>query len=74
MLQKIIDILAKYSKYDKSKINRETSLAIDLGLTSLEVVQIVLELENEYGVEFDEDKLESVTTVGDIEDLIKSII
>lgn len=71
MLEKIIDILAKYSEVDKSQINRDSSLAVDLGLTSLDVLRIVMDLEEEFGIEFDEDEIADLITISDLEEYIK---
>ena len=73
MLERIIDILSKYTEYDKSKMNADTSLVVDLGLTSLEVIKIILDLEEEFEVEFPEDDLENITTIGDIEAFIQNL-
>ena len=73
MLERIIEILSQYSDYDKSKINRDTSLVLDLGLSSLDVLKIVLKLEEEFNVEFEEDELQDLTTVGDLEDYIVNL-
>lgn len=71
MLEKIIDILAKYSEVDKSQIKRDSSLAVDLGLTSLDVLRIVMDLEEEFGIEFDEDEIADLITISDLEEYIK---
>lgn len=73
MLEKIIEILAKYSEVDKSQINRDSSLAVDLGLTSLDVLRIVMDLEEEFGVEFDEDEIADLITISDLEEYIKKL-
>ncbi len=73
MLDKIIETLAKYTDYDKKKMNRDTSILVDLWLTSLDVVRIIMELEEEYNVEFDEDELGNITTIGELEDYFKSL-
>lgn len=73
MLDKIIDILSGYSECDKSEITRDSSLVVDLGLTSLDVLKVVVNLEEEFGIEFDEDEVAEITTVGDLEDCIKKL-
>ncbi|MBE5830329.1 MAG: acyl carrier protein [Butyrivibrio sp.] len=73
MFEKIVDILSEHTEYDKSKMNRDTSLLMDLGLNSLEVVKIVMELEEEFEIEFSEEDLPRITTLGELEDLIKEM-
>ena len=73
MLDKIIDILSGYSECDKSEITRDSSLVVDLRLSSLDFLKIVMDLEEEFGIDFDEDEVAEITTVGDIEDCVKRL-
>lgn len=73
MFEKIVDILSEHTEYDKSKMNRDTTLLMDLGLNSLEIVKIVMELEEEFEIEFSEEDLPRITTLGELEDLIKEM-
>ena len=71
MQDRIIEILSKYSECDKSSITKETSLVVDLGLTSLDILKLVMDLEEEFGVEFDEDEIADLITISDLEEYIK---
>ena len=73
MFEKIVDILSEHTEYDKSKMNRDTTLLMDLGLNSLEVVKIVMELEEEFEIEFSEEDLPGINTLGELEDLINKM-
>ena len=73
MFEKIVDILSEHTEYDKSKMNRDTTLLMDLGLNSLEVVKIVMELEEEFEIEFSEEDLPRINTLGELEDLINKM-
>ena len=73
MFEKIVDIMSEHTEYDKSKMNRDTTLLMDLELNSLEVVKIVMELEEEFEIEFSEEDLPRITTLGELEDLIKEM-
>ena len=73
MFEKIVDILSEHTEYDKSKMNRDTTLLMDLGLNSLEVVKIVMELDEEFEIEFSEEDLPGINTLGELEDLIKEM-
>lgn len=42
----------------------------DLGLSSIMVINLVLELEEKFGITIREEDFQNVTTAGDIEDLI----
>ena len=74
MLEKIIETLAKHTDYDKEKMNRDTSFVMDLNLNSIEVMQLVLEFEEEYDIEFPEERLVGITTIGELEDLINDLV
>lgn len=64
-LTKLQEILIeKFSK--KSPITLETRLLEDLNFDSLDVVELVVEIEDEFGVELNEDHLTRVKTVGDL--------
>ena len=74
MLEKIIERIAKYTSYDKSKMTRDTSFVRDLDINSLEIMQLVMELEEEYDVELPEERLFAITTLGELEDLLTELI
>ncbi len=48
--EKIIEVLANHLEMDASEITEETTFA-DLGVDSLEAVEIMMEMEDEFGVE-----------------------
>lgn len=57
---------------DPREVRRETSLQDDLGLSSLMVINLVLELEQKFGITIKEEDFKTVATAGDIQDLIDS--
>lgn len=60
------DIVAKHLKIEKSRINRESDFAKDLGADSLDLIEIVMMVEAEFGFEFSEAELVSLKKVGDV--------
>ncbi len=74
MREKIIEIISKYAENDNVSIDTDTSLVTDLGLTSLDILKISMNLEEEFGIEFDEDEVAEITTLGDLEDCIKRLL
>ena len=60
--QIIVDELGK----DPGNITNESDLRNDLGITSLELIGMVMEFEDAFGIEVDEDTLGKIRTVGDI--------
>lgn len=67
---KVKEILANQLGIDQSKINKDSKIVADLGADSLDVVELLMALEDEFGVSVDEEKAESLVTVSDIVKLI----
>ncbi|AEY67419.1 acyl carrier protein [Clostridium sp. BNL1100] len=66
MIEKIKEILAKYAEVGIDKINDESRLVGDLGLDSMDLVDLVIDLEDEFGVEINDRDLWNIQTFGDI--------
>ena len=65
MPQELIDILLRTAPdTDISKLTNETRLKADLGLTSLDFIMIMFEIQDQYGVTFTGN--ESFETIGDV--------
>lgn len=56
---------------DEDKIGEETSFTDDLGADSLDVVELVMELEDAFGKEISDDDAQQLTTVGNVVDFIQ---
>jgi acyl carrier protein len=54
------------------KVTREASFADDLDADSLDLVELVMALEEQFGITVDESELEGVSTVGQAFDLVSS--
>lgn len=63
--EKIRQIVAEQLGKDESEITMETSFNEDLGADSLDLFQIISELEEEFDMEFPQEQLESIVTIGD---------
>jgi len=59
---------------EATQVTREAKFADDLDADSLDVVELVMELEEEFGIEVPEEDLNDVTTVGQAFDIIMSKI
>ena len=59
---------------EPAQVTREASFADDLDADSLDLVELVMALEEEFDVTIDEEELQGVTTVGGAYDLLKSKI
>ena len=68
MIEKII---AEQLEIDMDAVTDNKNLMEDLGADSLDTVQIVMELEEEYGIEITDEDAETLTTVGAIKQYIE---
>ncbi|MCR4611209.1 MAG: acyl carrier protein [Lachnospiraceae bacterium] len=65
-------VIADVLSVDEDEITMETTFIDDLGADSLDVFQIIMGVEDELKIEIDAEKAESIVTVGDAVELIKS--
>lgn len=66
VFEKVVEIIAKELDKDASSITLETRLVEDLGADSLDAVEIMFLLEEEYGMEIDDESAQAIKTVGDL--------
>lgn len=72
MLEKIAALIEEQlGTVDASQITEETSFKDDLGADSLDLFELVMQCEEEYGIEFPSEDLDSMKTVGDVIRFIK---
>lgn len=71
---KLAEIIANVLSVDVKEITPETTFFDDLGADSLDLFQIVMDMEDEYQVKVPQEKLEKITTVADAVELIKSTV
>ncbi|QKG84652.1 acyl carrier protein [Kroppenstedtia pulmonis] len=57
---------------DAAEVTMEASVKDDLGADSLDVMDLILELEDEFSMEISDDQAEKINTVGDIVTYIES--
>lgn len=69
--ERVIDIVAEQLGVDKDKISPETSFVNDLGADSLDTVELVMELEEEFDIDIPDDAAEKIQTVGQAIDYIE---
>jgi len=62
--ERVIDIVAEQLGVDKEKVKLETSFVNDLGADSLDTVELVMELEEEFNINIPDDAAEKIETVG----------
>lgn len=69
MLEKIAEIL---SKYTKEEITAESTLVNDLGLSSFDIVSIVTAFEDEFDIEISDRDIRKLVSVADIMEYIEN--
>ena len=74
MFEKIRDVLSEKTGIDKEKITMESSIAGDLNIDSIGMIDLIMELEDEYDIEFDEDEADNIKTIADVIDYINKNI
>jgi len=62
--ERVIEIVANQLGVDKEKVTRESSFVNDLGADSLDMVELVMELEEEFDIDIPEDSADKIETVG----------
>ena len=64
-------MIAKQLKADESKITRETRLVEDLKADSANVMVMIMDLEDTFGIMVEDDQIMKMKTVGDVVDYIE---
>ena len=74
VLEKIRSLLAEQLDYDLDQITAETNIIDDLGADSLDVVELMMDVEEEYGINAEEEDLMGIKTVADVVAFIEARI
>jgi acyl carrier protein len=66
MLEKVIEILANQLRVEANTITAETDIVGDLNADSLDVVEVIMTIEQQYGVSIPDEDVATIKTVGDL--------
>ncbi|WBW50618.1 acyl carrier protein [Peptoniphilus equinus] len=66
MRDKILGLIADQFELDIDEIDDEMRIVEDLGADSIDVVELVMSIEDEFSIELDEEHIKELSTVGDI--------
>jgi acyl carrier protein len=72
--EKLQQIIADVLSVDLDEITPETTFKDDLGADSLDVFQIIMAVEEEFGIEIPTEEAEKINTVGDAVEAIKGVV
>ena len=65
---KLVDVIEQQGiSVERSEVTPNASLEFDLGFDSLDCIELVMEIEERFGVQIDEETAETWKTVGDVE-------
>ena len=71
MLEKIKGMIADALMIDESEITEETRFIEDLHADSLDIVQLIIAMEKEFGKRFSDEEIAKIKTVGDVLSYLK---
>lgn len=66
IFEKLQKIIAEQLDLEKDEIQYESSITEDLGADSLDIVDLVMSVEDEFGIEVPDEALENISTVEDM--------
>ncbi|HEY6564382.1 MAG TPA: acyl carrier protein [Pirellulaceae bacterium] len=69
--ERVIEIVAEQLGVDREKVTPDTSFVNDLGADSLDTVELVMELEEEFEINIPDEEAEKIQTVGQAIEYIK---
>ena len=74
IFDKIKKVLAEQFELEPDTITRDTDLLSDLGADSLDLVELIMTLEEEYGINATDESIYEHKTVGEITDYIETLV
>lgn len=73
MKERILEIIAEQFNMDVSELDEDMSFQDDLNADSIELVELVMTIEEEFETEVSEEDLEKLKTVGDVIDYVEDL-
>ncbi len=73
-LNRVISVFRKILENDSIEITKDSNMMSDLEFSSLDVILVITEIENEFGVEIPDEYIIGIVTVGDVVDVVEKLI
>ena len=70
--EKIVSIISEVLSVEENKITMESTFVDDLGADSLDIVELIMALEEEFDLQIPDSEAEKIATVGDVIEYIKN--
>ena len=70
--QKVIEIVCEHLAVNKEQVTRSTNFIEDIGADSLDIVELIMELEEEFDIQIPDEQAEKIQTVGQAIDYISA--
>lgn len=74
VFEKLRKLLAEQLEISEDKITMDTNIVDDLGADSLDVVELIMSLEDEYGIVITDDAVRELSTVSDVVAFVEKLI
>ena len=71
MIEKLREVICRFVDIDPTSLTEDTNIRTELGLNSLELVNIAVAIEDEFDVEIPDREVVNIETLGDAARLIK---
>ncbi len=71
-MKKVREIISEKLNVDPDEIKLESSIVDDLGADSIDLIELIMNLEEEYGISISDEEAVKLKTVGDVVDFINS--
>ena len=73
IFEKLKDIIVEQLGADEESVKMEATFVDDLSVDSLDIVELVMQIEEEFDIEIPDSDAEKIVTVGDVVEYIKEI-